>query len=706
MALPTSHNIVTAAQLGSTLSAYNTKLNNRFKPKQEAVSDPTADGNTAVAIDSISQDANGVITVTKKNISAAPASHTHGNITNDGKLQTNDVTIASGDKLVITDSSNSNKVARASIAFDGSTETMALTKKGTWKTFNNYEHPTTTAADAAAVKVGKDSLGHVVIGPALSKSDVGLGSVVNTGDSATPIEGGTTKFTTGGAYTELAKKADLDSPALTGTPTAPTATANTNTDQIATTAFVKTAIDIGIETADAMIYKGTIAGGSTGDYGALTAAASRGWTYKVSTAGKIDGVAVEVGDMLVCNTDSTAAATSSNYATIAANWDFIQANIDGAVTGPTSSVDAHVAVFNGTGGHVIKDSGFTIGKSVPSNAVFTDTNTKVTSAANHYMPTTASGSDKSASASGAPEAWGIDVVKGVTLNTDGKGHVTGISVTSGKIPGSSGITVTSSSVSDGANTFDKYTHPTTSGNKHIPSGGSSGQFLGWDSDGTAKWVSNPNSDTKVTQTLVAATATSEYPVLLAPTGQTATATTTANFATGAKYKPSTNTLSVNVSGNAATASAAKNGSALETAINGKAASSHTHGNVTSDGAITADAVDIASGDALTIVASSASGKLVKSSTTFDGSTTTQCLTKKGTWATFGTSNLAIGTTATTAAAGNHTHTASIATSTGTSAITLEPGGKYALTAGGSSVIFTNGTEMTDQEVQDLLDALP
>lgn len=35
----------------------------------------------------------------------------------------------------------------------------------------------------------------------ISKSDVGLGSVVNTGDSATPTSGGTTKFTTGGAYT-------------------------------------------------------------------------------------------------------------------------------------------------------------------------------------------------------------------------------------------------------------------------------------------------------------------------------------------------------------------------------------------------------------------------------------------------------------------------------------------------------------------------
>ena len=43
------------------------------------------------------------------------------------------------------------------------------------------------------------------------KGDVGLGSVANTGDSATPSSGGTTKFTTGGAYTELAKKVDKTS---------------------------------------------------------------------------------------------------------------------------------------------------------------------------------------------------------------------------------------------------------------------------------------------------------------------------------------------------------------------------------------------------------------------------------------------------------------------------------------------------------------
>ena len=40
-----------------------------------------------------------------------------------------------------------------------------------------------------------------------------------------------------------------------------------------------------------------------------------------------------------------------------------------------------------------------------------------------------------------------------------------------------------------------YTHPTTSGNKHIPSGGSSGQFLKWSADGTATWAADNNSTT-------------------------------------------------------------------------------------------------------------------------------------------------------------------------------------------------------------------
>ncbi len=66
--------------------------------------------------------------------SMTPASHTHGNIQNGGTLQTTDVTIATGDKLVITDSSDSHKVARTSITFNTSSTTSFLRNDGKWAT--------------------------------------------------------------------------------------------------------------------------------------------------------------------------------------------------------------------------------------------------------------------------------------------------------------------------------------------------------------------------------------------------------------------------------------------------------------------------------------------------------------------------------------------------------------------------------------------
>lgn len=52
-----------------------------------------------------------------------------------------------------------------------------------------YTHPSTTAASAAAKKVGKDALGHVVLGDALAKGDVGLGNVNNTAISVSATNG-------------------------------------------------------------------------------------------------------------------------------------------------------------------------------------------------------------------------------------------------------------------------------------------------------------------------------------------------------------------------------------------------------------------------------------------------------------------------------------------------------------------------------------
>lgn len=71
----------------------------------------------------------------------------------------------------------------------------------------------------------------------LVKGDVGLGNVDNTSDASKPVSTAT--------QTALDAKANLASPTLTGTPTAPTASANTNTTQIATTAYVQAELNAG-----------------------------------------------------------------------------------------------------------------------------------------------------------------------------------------------------------------------------------------------------------------------------------------------------------------------------------------------------------------------------------------------------------------------------------------------------------------------------
>lgn len=85
-----------------------------------------------------------------------------------------------------------------------------------------YIYITSGAVDSVAGKTGVVTL---------VKADVGLGNVNNTSDADKPVSTA--------QQSALNLKADLASPTLTGTPTAPTATTGTNTTQLATTAFVQ-----------------------------------------------------------------------------------------------------------------------------------------------------------------------------------------------------------------------------------------------------------------------------------------------------------------------------------------------------------------------------------------------------------------------------------------------------------------------------------
>lgn len=183
---------------------------------------------------------------------------------------------------------------------------------------------------------------------------------------------------------------------------------------IPTAAAVVAAIDNKIAAADAMIYKGTL--GTDGTVTKVPANGYKvGWTYKVITAGTYAGIKCEVGDMLIAINNGPVSGTT----VVNTDWTVVQANIDGAVTGPASATAGHIAVFDGATGKVIKDGTYTIATSVPSNAVFTDT--KVTSVDNHYKP--ANGTTLIGTA-GSPVTAGGKVVTGITA--DSSGHITDI----------------------------------------------------------------------------------------------------------------------------------------------------------------------------------------------------------------------------------------------------------------------------------------
>ena len=98
--------------------------------------------------------------------------------------------------------------------------------------------PTTATAVAAKLDASAVStFGGTLVDDAdaaAARTTLGLGNVDNTTDAGKPVSTA--------AQTALDLKANLADPALTGAPTVPTASAGTNTTQIASTAFVGTAI--------------------------------------------------------------------------------------------------------------------------------------------------------------------------------------------------------------------------------------------------------------------------------------------------------------------------------------------------------------------------------------------------------------------------------------------------------------------------------
>jgi hypothetical protein len=124
---------------------------------------------------------------------------------------------------------NINDIGFVGAMNDGTYQHVGLVRDasaGTWKLFKGVtDEPTST------VNFGQGSLDDISVG-GLTASSITVGDVSNT-------EFGYLNGVTSAIQTQLDDKAPLESPALTGTPTAPTAAALTNTTQVATTAYVQ-----------------------------------------------------------------------------------------------------------------------------------------------------------------------------------------------------------------------------------------------------------------------------------------------------------------------------------------------------------------------------------------------------------------------------------------------------------------------------------
>ena len=111
---------------------------------------------------------------------------------------------------------------------------------------------------------------------------------------------------------------------------------------------------------NAMLFKGVLEAGISSP-GTYTPMADIGNTYVVTfgngayrdSVGYINGVSVEVGDLLICK-EATAASDGTNWEEVSKKWTYVQTNTTGVVSGPSSATIGQLAVFDSITGKLIK----------------------------------------------------------------------------------------------------------------------------------------------------------------------------------------------------------------------------------------------------------------------------------------------------------------------------------------------------------------
>jgi hypothetical protein len=185
---------------------------------------------------------------------------------------------------------------------------------------------TGTASQAIGDKNGDD------ITTTYYKASNPNGYTTNVG-TITGVSVNGTSVSTNGVANVTNVPASILSGAIPSTITATTQEQADNSTKLATTAFVKTAID---NLPEPMVFKGSLGTGGTITALPVDGTATVGDTYKVITAGTYDSKAAKVGDTFICLTKTSSANT----------WELIPSGDEpsGTVTSITLKATSPIAI--------------------------------------------------------------------------------------------------------------------------------------------------------------------------------------------------------------------------------------------------------------------------------------------------------------------------------------------------------------------------
>ena len=333
------------------------------------------------------------------------------------------------------------KVGSTTITADAKQDTLTLEAgSGVSITADANNDKVTIAMSGAGSMTGGTVTDSTISGGTLSGTITNSGTISGGTISGSTISGGTLSGTVTAAANSTI---DLDG---AGSVLVPTATKGDNSTKAASTAFVKTAVDTAVSTIN-----GTTNGLNTrltAAEGAITTLNGTGTgSVKKTVADAIAGVVAsapadfdtlkEVADW-IANDTSGAAKMQSDIADLLAVKGQVtsvekhytpaedtNAALNASASSATNATGSSAAVNVVTGlkrdakGHIV---------GVTSAKIYsTDTNTKVTSAANHYSPAAVDASQLNAGGATAEDITngsGVQVVVG--LKRDDKGHVVGV----------------------------------------------------------------------------------------------------------------------------------------------------------------------------------------------------------------------------------------------------------------------------------------